>query len=229
MPEIKTITLALPYHLGSVNCYLVKTDAGYILIDTGSSNQRAALDQELRSAGCQPGNLKLIILTHGDFDHAGNAAYFRDKFGAPLAIHAGDAGVIESGDMFWNRKTENGVVRRLSPILFGFGKKECCRPELFLEEDTDLAKYGLDARVFALPGHSLGSVGILTGGGDLFCGDLLINTKRPALNTLIDDMTAAKASVEKLKTLKIKTVYPGHGKPFPMETFAGTPMREEKW
>jgi len=41
LPEIKTITLALPYRLGSVNCYLVKTDAGYILIDTGSSNKRA--------------------------------------------------------------------------------------------------------------------------------------------------------------------------------------------
>ena len=42
MPDIKAITLALPFGLGTVNCYLIKTGAGYILIDTGSSNQRAA-------------------------------------------------------------------------------------------------------------------------------------------------------------------------------------------
>jgi len=35
----------------------------------------------------------------------------------------------------------------------------------------------------------------------------------------MDDLSAANASVEKLKKLRIKTVYPGHGKPFPMELF----------
>jgi glyoxylase-like metal-dependent hydrolase (beta-lactamase superfamily II) len=35
----------------------------------------------------------------------------------------------------------------------------------------------------------------------------------------MDDLAAAKASVEKLRGLEIHTVYPGHGKPFPMELF----------
>jgi len=35
----------------------------------------------------------------------------------------------------------------------------------------------------------------------------------------MDDLTAANTSIQKLKSLKINTVYPGHGKPFPMETF----------
>jgi len=69
----------LPYKLGGVNCYLIETDTGYILIDTGGSNKRTDLEKELESAGCQPGNLKLIVLTHGDFDHTGNAAYLRKK------------------------------------------------------------------------------------------------------------------------------------------------------
>jgi len=33
----------------------------------------------------------------------------------------------------------------------------------------------------------------------------------------MDDLAAAKASVEKLKGLEVGTVYPGHGKPFSME------------
>jgi len=35
----------------------------------------------------------------------------------------------------------------------------------------------------------------------------------------MDDLTVANESVKKLKKLRVKTVYPGHGKPFPMEQF----------
>ena len=35
----------------------------------------------------------------------------------------------------------------------------------------------------------------------------------------IDDLTAAKASVDRMKTLNVLAVYPGHGKPFPWEAF----------
>ncbi len=72
--KVNRINLSLPFRLGSVNCYLVTTDDGYILIDTGGSNNRADLEKALFSAGCEPGHLTLIIITHGDFDHIGNAA-----------------------------------------------------------------------------------------------------------------------------------------------------------
>nr|MDO8075676.1 MBL fold metallo-hydrolase [Candidatus Freyarchaeota archaeon] len=87
MKKIITISLPLPYRLGTVNCYLIKTDTSYILIDTGCSNKRTELEKELESAGCKPGNLKLVVLTHGDFDHTGNAAYLREKFGTRIAMH----------------------------------------------------------------------------------------------------------------------------------------------
>ena len=47
--EIKTINLLLPYRLGSVNCYLIKTDTGYILIDTGYKRKRTALKKNLKA------------------------------------------------------------------------------------------------------------------------------------------------------------------------------------
>ena len=86
----------------------------------------------------------------------------------------------------------------------------------------DLSRYGSDAKVIHIPGHSKGSIGILTVGGDLICGDLLENTNKPSLNSTMDDLTAANISVEKLKSLKVNTVYPGHGKPFQMELFLKT-------
>ena len=217
--DIKTINLLLPYKLGSVNCYLVKTGDSYILIDTGGSNKRTDLEKELESAGCKPGYLKLIVITHGDFDHTGNAAYLSKKFGTKITMHYDDSGMVERSDMFWNRKKGNIFLRMIAPILFGFGKSERFKPDLYIEDGYDLSGYGLDAKVLHLPGHSKGSIGILTTSGDLFCGDLPENKDKPVLNSIMDDSTAANASVEKLKSLKINTVYPGHGKPFPMSSF----------
>ena len=216
--EIKTISLSLPFRMGSVNCYLIETGAGYILIDTGGSNSRADLEKELEGAGCTTaGDLKLVVLTHGDFDHSGNAAHLRKKFGAKIAMHQDDIGMVERGDMFWNRKGPNVVIRMMIPILFGFGRSKRFKPDLHVGEGYDLSEYGLDAKILWIPGHSRGSIGILTAGGDLFCGDLLENRERPVLNSLMNDPVAAYASVEELQSKNINTVYPGHGKPFPME------------
>jgi hydroxyacylglutathione hydrolase len=217
--EIKTLSLSLPYKLGHVNCYLIETDTGCILIDTGCSNKRNNIENELEGAGCKPGNLKLIVLTHGDFDHTGNAAYLREKYGTKIAMHYGDSGMVERGNMFWNRKKPNIIIRMMTPILFGFGKSKRFDPDLCIEEGYDLSEYGFDATVIYIPGHSKGSIGILTAGGDLFCGDLLTNVDRPGLNSIMDDSEEANTSVEKLMKFRISTVYPGHGKQFPMNVF----------
>lgn len=217
--KIITITLPLPYHMGMVNCYLIETGTGYLLVDTGSSSQRAELERQLESAGCTPGNLDLIILTHGDFDHTGNAAYLREKFSTLVAMHHDDLGMVERGDMFWNRERGNALLRIIVPVLFRFGKSERFTPDLYLKDDDTLNGYGVDARIVTLPGHSNGSIGILTADGDLICGDLLENNQQPNFNAIMDNRAAAEASVEKLRASAIKTVYPGHGRPFPMIQF----------
>ena len=217
--EIKTISLLLPFKLGRVNCYLIKINTAYFLIDTGSSNKRAYLEKELESAGCRPGNLNLIVLTHGDFDHTGNAANLCKKFGAKIAMHYDDSGMVERGDMFWNRKKGNIFIGMIARIFSGFGKAERFKPDLYIEDAYDLSEYGLNANVLYLPGHSKGSIGILTADGDLFCGDLLENTDEPDVGSIIDDKAAAYASIEKIKSLNINTVFPGHGKPFSMSSF----------
>jgi glyoxylase-like metal-dependent hydrolase (beta-lactamase superfamily II) len=74
-----------------VNCYLIKADDCYILIDTGFSFRRRAIQREIENAGCEPGNLKLIIITHGDSDHTGNAVYLRDRYGVKIAMHRAES------------------------------------------------------------------------------------------------------------------------------------------
>lgn len=219
-------------NFGGVNSYLVKTDVGFILIDTGYPAKCKYLEKELHNAGCNPGNLKLVILTHGDTDHSGNAAYLQDKFSAKIALHHCDWGIVENEDMTWNRKdkpdkiTIMNRVMSLASFFIKPGKFKRFKPDLTIDEDFDLSSYGFDAQVIHLPGHSKGSIGILTADGDLFCGDLLYNmgVGTPFV-PFMDDMIDFNVSIEKLKKLSVKTVYPGHGKPFPFEKFLETTER----
>jgi hydroxyacylglutathione hydrolase len=214
--QISTIRLPLPLKLSHVNSFLVHTDHGCFLVDTGMTNARQQLEVALNHLCCQPGDLKLILLTHGDFDHTGNARYLRDKFHAPIAMHKDDAGMLENGDMFWNRKIKNGLLKKLVPLFARLGEKEQCTPDILLDDEASLVEYGLDAIAVNTPGHSTGSLCYLTSDGDLFCGDLFNNSRgQPSLNSMMYDKPAGEASFTRLKALQIKMVYPGHGAPFP--------------
>jgi glyoxylase-like metal-dependent hydrolase (beta-lactamase superfamily II) len=203
-----------------VNCYFLAAGDGYILIDTGFAAKRVQLENSLESVGCKPGKLKLIVLTHGDSDHAGNCAFLRNKYGCKIAMHSSDSGMVERGDMSWNRKAKPDkfslLFRLMGLVAKVFSKGvefEKFKPDIMIDEGFDLSPYGLHAKILHIPGHSKGSIGILTEDGELFCGDFAYNI--PGFR-FIDDMADYTKSVEKLKQLRIETIYPGHGKPFPM-------------
>jgi len=213
--QITTISLPLPLKISIVNCYLLKTETGFYLVDSGMTNARRQLEVELERQGCRPGELKLIGVTHGDFDHTGNAIYLRGKFGSQIAMHRGDVGMLENGDMFWNRKVDNRLLRGAMKTFMPFKKENQGTPDIFLEDGASLLAYGLEATVYNTPGHSTGSVCILTATGELFCGDLFTSsTGKPMLNSMMYDKAEGFASLERLKSLPIQTVYPGHGGPF---------------
>ena len=213
MPS-KVVTI----NMSGVNCYLLRSPQGFVLIDTGFQSQRSRLDGELEKAGCKPGDLKLVLLTHGDIDHAGNCAYLQKKYGAPIAIHRLDAPMVERGDMGVSRKAKPDKVSFVFRVLMLFTKRlaekhpfEKFKPDFEIDEEFNLQEYGLQAKVIHIPGHSKGSVGILTSDGELFCGDMFYNI--PGFR-LIDNLVEHEASRKKLCGLKVERVFPGHGKPF---------------
>ena len=213
--EITTIRLPLPLKMSTVNCYLIHADGSFFLIDTGMTNNRRQLEAELERLGCQPGNLELILLTHGDFDHTSNAVYLRQRYGAKIAMHKSDVGMLENGDMFWERKIDNRLLKGLFQLLIPFKAENRGRPDIYLDDGDSLMEYGLDAEILITPGHSSGSICILTTAGDLICGDLLTNsTGKPMLNSMMYDRSAGDMSFARLKSFPIQTVYPGHGNPF---------------
>jgi len=215
-------SLAKALNLGGVNCYLLSSGSGYILVDTGYIGKRKQLEEGLAAAGCAPGNLKLILVTHGDSDHADNCAYLHGKFGCPVAMHALDAEMVQLGDMSRNRKPKADryslLFKMMGKVFGSFASRrgfETFTPDIQVDEEFDLRKYGLPARIVHMPGHSKGSIGVLTDDGELFCGDFAYNM--PGFQ-FIDDMADHLASLAKLKEMKIQTVYPGHGRPFSKAT-----------
>lgn len=200
-----------------VNCYLIKSDSGFVLIDSGYSFSRRSIEKELEAADCRPGNLNLIVITHADFDHTGNCGYLRKKYGCKIAMHRNEAGTAETGHMLANRAGRQGLFTRTVMSLFRLlNRRHAFKPDLLLEDGDHLTVYGCNARAYLVPGHSLGSMGIVTAGNDLFCGDLFGNYGKPAPFN-VNEPEEVKRSFNRLRSMGIKTVYPGHGKPFPME------------
>jgi hydroxyacylglutathione hydrolase len=200
------------------NSYLLRGEQGFVMVDTGLPNRRADIDRAIEGAGCRPGGLRLVVLTHGDYDHAGNAVHLRAIHGAKLAIHRDDAARVRRGDWSYGFKPRPDrflLAFRVVGALVKPGPFDTFEPDVYLEEGQSLAPYGYDGEIVHLPGHTRGSVGVVTRDRDILCGDLLMNMLGgPGLEFFIDDLAAATDSVERLRTLGARTVYPGHGKAF---------------
>lgn len=224
--------------LNSVNCYLGKSEEGFVLFDTGGpitmdkgySNRRSELEAQLEKAGCRPGNLKAIIITHGDMDHVANASYLRDRFKTVIAMHREDVNLVE--DLTLDKMMESFHYNNiLLKLIFFIMKKPIRRinekvlkdftkfsPDILLENEDDLSQFGFHAKVIHLPGHTAGSIGFSTEEGEFICGDTLANMKKPAPAMNAYDFKLLKSSINKIKSMKITMIYPGHGNPFAADT-----------
>ena len=162
--------------LGFVNAYLIRAGEGFVLVDTGLASQRAKLKLALAAALCEPGKLRLVVLTHADLDHAGNARALQAEWGTPIAAHPADAWALEAGAE--PKRTGRGPVagllmflsRALRRAIGPAGTAPRLKADVLLEDGADLGSWGLRARVLHLPGHTRGSIAVLTEGGELLAG-----------------------------------------------------------
>ncbi|MGB7537826.1 MAG: MBL fold metallo-hydrolase [Anaerolineales bacterium] len=213
----------LPLNLGMVNAYLLRAGEGFILIDTGMPMHWRRLEAELLRAGALPGKLKLVVITHGDIDHTGNCAKLQKKYRSRIAVHPGDREQVQSGKPLVRESGTpmGGLLRALGGIAARFQKRgaspalETFTPDVLLADQQSLGEYGLDATVLHTPGHTPGSIILLTGDGRLFAGDTFSNMLGLHATPYIENRRQLRESIDKIKQLDAGTVYPGHGQPFP--------------
>lgn len=174
------------------NCYLLHAPEGAILFDAPDG-----ACAWLESRGIAP---KLLLLTHGHFDHVPDMAKIQRRFGAAIGCHADTVPMISDPEFFRS---------------FGFALEiEPAKPDFLVEATPSRRFLGAEFEVLEVPGHSPGSLcflsresGLLIGGDVLFAGgvgrwdlpggdgDLLFHGIKTKLYPLGDEIT----------------VLPGHG------------------
>lgn len=195
---------------GTGNCYLVAEGKNAVLVDTGS---RENLSDVIRV--CDKYDIRLILLTHTHFDHAENAAELSRRYSVPVALHRADDELFDdySRQPLMSRGMVGKVILTVSLTKLGNIKVE--RPDnmIFVKEGDDLKRYGIDARIIELPGHTIGSIGLDVEGRDLIVGDALDNWVCPEKAHIYFNSDSVEKSAEKIRTLGERMIWFGHGNP----------------
>jgi hydroxyacylglutathione hydrolase len=214
----------LPLKLGINVCYIVR-DKGTIMIDAGPPKKIKKIINFLKQHSIDPREIKLIIATHGDFDHIGSAKELKELTDAKIAIHKNDKSHLEEstynfppGVSGWGRFNHFLFNAPLKKIM----KMQAVKADLVLsDEDFNLESYGIDGKILYTPGHTSGSVSVLLKTGDAFVGCLAHNNFpfrfSPGLPIFAEDIKLVKKSWQLLFDQGVTMVYPGHGKHFPVD------------
>ena len=192
------------------NTFVIDTEDGLVMIDTGYREYYVeTMKKQLRFWHLDQKKVAAVFITHGHFDHSGNAHIFEEQ-----GIHV-YASEIDANAM------EHGGDRVMEPV---FGTKyTCCRHVNRLVEGKIYTFGTTTITPVSLPGHTKGSVGFVTehdGVKTLFLGDLfMVSGASPADEVEVEigytgsvdyDREANLNSLKSLMGLDVDIVAPGH-------------------
>jgi hydroxyacylglutathione hydrolase len=203
--------------VGGANSFLVISDQGVAVIDTGLPGNEKKIVEYARKQGIEPNKLGYIILTHPDLDHSGSAAKLKGMTGAKVAIHQADA-LRLSGEK--KLKEVKGPMSLLFGVMGPFMRFTPVSPDVMLKDSDRL----LDLEVVYTPGHTEGSISLYKDKAAIFVGDALRTNSagKPILpsGAFTFNMDQAKESIKKISALQYGLLLPGHGPPITKDASA---------
>ena len=179
---MKQVTMALGAY--QTNCYMIWAEESdkCVVIDPGYD-----ADTVLDQAKKQGKTIEAILLTHGHFDHVGAVRDIAAETDCAVYICPDDLSMppqLTAGPLYYTDTYGEGDVLQLA---------------------------GLSIRVIQTPGHTRGSVCLITGDA-MFSGDTLFEGSCGRTDLPGGDWAVILQSLKRLKEMtKDYKVYPGHG------------------
>ncbi len=87
------------YYVGTsqLACYIIKSDAGLILLDTALEQSAPLLRANIEALGFKLNDIKIMLSSHAHFDHIAGHAAMKAATGAKVYATKADAETLESG------------------------------------------------------------------------------------------------------------------------------------
>jgi glyoxylase-like metal-dependent hydrolase (beta-lactamase superfamily II) len=229
--------------LSVTTCYLVKAPSKYILIDMGYLEDWELFCERLSAVKVSLSEISHIILTHHHDDHCGLLnKIIRENPDIQVVMSYLAKELLLTGE---NDRTQGGGiinwrVKQLLSLkqayLSVFLKKVIdkkknltfppyhVRPnDILVKGETQLRSIGinLDGRIVATPGHTIDGISVFFDDGDCVVGDAAANflqfagTKYCVI--FVSDLDEYYQSWRIILSEHARMIFPGHGKPFPVE------------
>lgn len=197
-------------HPQDCNVYLLNLGDAVVLIDSGLGIEPQAIDAQLRESGVDASKITHLLLTHGHADHAGGAAWFRERYGLTVVAPHAEADFIRNAN-----ETAIGldIARNAGFYPADYRFKPC--PVDQQVQPGDVLRIGeTEINIYEAAGHSIGGVCYnlnMDGQKLLFTGDLLAYGGRISLQNIPGaDIHAYSRSVLALENLEVDILLPGH-------------------
>ncbi|MCO6186356.1 MBL fold metallo-hydrolase [Rhizobium sp. L1K21] len=204
-----------------INAFVISTDSGAVIVDTGLPGMAGKFHAALASDGKDWSDVKLIIVTHAHVDHAGAAARLRQLTGAPILAHQADR-------LYYNHTKQihycpTGPFGRLFKAT-GLAAAPYDAFEADIElagfEQFSLREFGIEGHVEFTPGHTEGSLSVLLDNGNALVSDLvasgillggIIRLKHPKRPPFEDDPRLVADQLQRLIDNGSTHFHIGHG------------------
>lgn len=199
-PSIHTLDLEFLNLSDAIASFLIPSDDGLILIESGPETTYNHLIEAIKNKGFNPDDVKHVLLTHIHFDHAGAAWKFAEK-GAKIYVHPIGLPHLQNPERLWN--SAKMIYGDDMDRLWG-EMKPITGEQLIAVDDGGVIKIGsLEFKVHYTPGHAIHHNAYQLG-DKIFVGDvggikIHNGPVTPPCPPPDIDLGAWKKSIEKLK------------------------------
>lgn len=135
------------YYVGTYDlaCYLITTDKGNILINTGLASSGEQIKKNIETLGFKFSDTKILLTTQAHYDHLGAMAAIKKQTHATLMVDAADAASLESGGSSDYEMGKYGVS--FKPV----------HPDKLLHDGDTISLGNTHLVMLHHPGHTMGS------------------------------------------------------------------------